>query len=333
MERLNLQNLSVKEAADLIGAPDEETLKILDAAWTLRRTHFGNTVKVNALSNSKGGLCTEDCHYCSQSVHADSGFKPYSLTPAPQLFSQAEKAKSSGARRFCMSVAARSASWSDVDELCIAAKKIKSELDMEVCVTLGLMTGPVGQEKLGRLKEAGVDSYNHNFNTHEDLYPSICTTHTYGDRLETLRNAKSAGLSTCSGLIVGMGETDLQLAELAFTLKREGAYSIPINFLIPVPGTSLSRENSLQDLTPWKCLRILSVFRLVNPQAEIRASAGREEHLRSLQPLALLAANSIFLGGYLTQGQRAMSEDWSMIGDLGMVGVQNSFSSNEEVVV
>lgn len=310
----------------LLRAPESDNLKILDAAWTLRRHHFGRTVRTNVLSNAKRGLCTEDCHYCSQSQHAaDTSLKFPQLT-TDDLLQQARQAKASGGKRFCVTMAVRTASWSSVQTMADATTAIKQELGLEVCACLGLMTGDTGKKKLELLKAAGVDAYNHNLNTHEDLYGSICSTHTYEDRLETLRNAQQAGLSTCSGLIVGMGETEEQLVDLALTFRREAVESIPVNFLIPVEGTKILDRETTSSLTPWRCLRILSLFRLANPAAEIRASAGRELHLRSLQPLALLAANSLFLDGYLTQGGQGADKDLAMIADLDMQAVELSYS-------
>lgn len=314
--------LTKEEGLAILRADDTETLKIVDAAWRVRREYFADKVKVNVLSNAKSGMCAEDCHYCSQSQKADAPTQHYSLLKADDIFLQAEQAKKAGGRRFCITMAVRSASWSAVDSLAEATKKIKSELGLEVCACLGLMTGDVGRQKLKALKDAGVDSYNHNLNTHKDIYPSICTTHTYEDRLETIRNAQEAGFSTCSGLIVGMGESDEQLVELALTFRAEKMNSIPVNFLIPVQGTPIHKRQTTTAFTPWKCLRYLSLFRLTNPTAEIRASAGRELHIRSLQPLALLVANSIFLGGYLTQDGAPESEDWNMIRDLGLEPIE-----------
>lgn len=163
-----------------------------------------------------------------------------------------------------------------------------------------------------------MDAYNHNLNTHEDNYGNICQTHTYADRVETLTHAAQAGMSTCSGVIIGMGETPEQIVGLALTLRSRGADSIPVNFLIPIDGAALDGAQTTAHFTPWYCLRVLSVFRLLNPRAELRASAGREIHLRSLQPLALLVANSIFLGNYLTEEGQEASADWQMIAELGL---------------
>lgn len=321
------QTLSLAEGLDLLGSPDEESLPILDAAWRIRRHYFGNQVKANVLSNAKKAVCTEDCHYCSQSWHAEQAPAFHPLISVEELLAQAYQAKASGGRRFCITMAVRSPNWSAVDTLAEAARRIKAELGLEICACLGLMQGSEGQKKLARLRAAGVDAYNHNLNTHPDIYPDICGTHGYGDRLETLRNAREAGFSTCSGLIVGLGETDQQLVELAQTFRQEAVESIPVNFLIPIEGTETFKRNGLTALSPWKCLRILCLFRFMHPQAEIRVSAGRELHLRSMQCLALLPANSLFIDGYLTQGGQGAEKDVAMITDLGMAVMEYSFAS------
>jgi biotin synthase len=310
--------LTRTEALSILQAPVEDSLQILDTAWTIRRHFFGQTVRTNILSNAKRGLCSEDCHYCGQSQHAADSKVKFSMLSADELFKQARHAWNRGSRRFCITMAVRSASWSAVQIVSEAARTIKKEFPLEVCACLGLMTGDVGRTKLDMLKQAGVDAYNHNLNTHAAFYPTICTTHSYDDRLETIHNAREAGLSVCSGLIIGMGESDESVVDLAFTFQKEAVASIPVNFLIPIAGTKLADRGPLQPISPWKALRWLCLFRLINPSAEIRASAGRELYLRSLQAFALLAANSLFLDGYLTQSGQGAEPDLAMIADLGM---------------
>lgn len=181
---------------------------------------------------------------------------------------------------------------------------------VEVCACLGILKD--GQAE--RLKAAGTDAYNHNVNTSESRYAEICTTHDYADRVRTVEHAKEAGLSPCSGLIVGMGETDDELVDAVFALRELRSESIPVNFLMPFDGTPLE---GTWLLTPARCLRILVMVRFACPEAELRMAGGREMHLRSLQPLALQIANSLFLGDYLTsEGQEARA-DLDMIADAG----------------
>jgi biotin synthase len=183
--------------------------------------------------------------------------------------------------------------------------------DVEVCACLGLLSD--GQAE--RLRQAGTTAYNHNLNTAETNYGDICTTHSYRDRAQTVTKAKQAGLSPCSGLIAGMGETDAELVDVAFALRELDPDSVPVNFLIPFEGTPLGGQWTL---TPQRCLRILAMVRFVCPDAEVRLAGGREIHLRSLQPLALHIVNSIFLGDYLTSEGQPGGRDLEMIADAGL---------------
>lgn len=310
--------LSVDEGVALLNLPDTETLRLVDVAWRVRRQAFGDEVKVNVLLNAKSGLCAEDCAYCSQAKGADTGIPRYRVLSPDEMVSEAKRAQEAGAQRYCIVLSGRGGTWGEVQHVTEATRRIKAETDLEVCACMGLLLGEEGRKKAEALREAGVDAYNHNLNTHHDNYGNICRTHTYEDRVETLTHAAQAGMSTCSGVIVGMGESERQIVELAATLRRRNADSIPVNFLIPIDGAALDGQQTTAHFTPWSCLRVLCVFRLFNPRAELRASAGREIHLRSLQPLALLVANSIFLGNYLTEAGQEADADWQMLQDLGL---------------
>ncbi|GAA3292350.1 hypothetical protein GCM10020295_11440 [Streptomyces cinereospinus] len=199
----------------------------------------------------------------------------------------------------------------DVDRVSETIRTIKEQNEgVEVCACLGLLSD--GQAE--RLREAGADAYNHNLNTSEGTYADITTTHTYADRVDTVNKAHAAGLSACSGLIAGMGESDEDLVDVVFALRELDPDSVPVNFLIPFEGTPLAKE---WHLTPQRCLRILAMVRFVCPDVEVRIAGGREVHLRSLQPLALHLANSIFLGDYLTSEGQAGKADLEMIADAG----------------
>ncbi len=191
-------------------------------------------------------------------------------------------------------------------------REVKAKYDLKVCACLGLLS----EEQAHRLAEAGVDRVNHNLNTSENYHPHICTTHTFNDRVATVKNVKAAGITTCCGGIVGMGESDDDLIDLVLSLRELEVSSVPVNFLIPIPGTPF--EN-LRELNPRRCLRVLCLFRFLLPAQEIRIAGGREVHLRSLQPLGLYPANSIFIGDYLTTAGQAALSDLEMIRDAGFV--------------
>ena len=304
---------TAEEALDVLRATDEELLSMVDAAARLRRKHFGNTVKVNYLVNLKSGLCPEDCHYCSQRLGSQADILKYTWLKTDEAIEQAAAGLRGGATRICMVSSGRGPTNRDVERVADMVGALKGEHPgVEVCACLGLLKD--GQAE--RLREAGVDAYNHNINTAESHHDDIVTSHTYADRVDTVTKAKGAGLSPCSGLIAGLGESDEQLVEALFALRDLGSDSIPVNFLMPFDGTPLE---GTWELTPGRCLRILAMARFVCPDREIRIAGGREMHLRSLQGLALHVANSIFLGDYLTSEGQAAEADLELIRDHGFV--------------
>ena len=268
--------------------------QVLWAAYAARARRFGTRVKVCVLNNALSGLCPEDCGYCSQSKASSADIPRYRLRPVDELVAAARDAAASGARRYCMVTATRGPSARDVAHFAAAARAIRAELpELELCVSLGIMS----EAQSRTLHEAGVDYANHNLNTSRRHYPAVCGTHSFDDRVATVRHAKAGGLRACSGVIVGMGETDDDLVDVARTLGELGVESLPVNFLIPIAGTPFA---GLRSPDPGRCLRALALFRLTSPRAEIRAAGGRERCLGDLQGLALFAANSIFVEGYLT---------------------------------
>lgn len=299
-----------EEALAVLRADDDELLAIMDAAFRVRKHYFGKKVKLNLIVNAKSGLCAEDCGYCSQSRNATAPVKKYPLLETEVLVDGARKALEMQAGTYCIVASGRGPTKRELEQVISAVEEIKATMPLKICACLGILSS----EQAERLKKAGVDRYNHNLNTSSDHYSHITSTHTYEDRVHTVDTAKQAGMSPCSGVIIGMGETDEQLVDVAFDLKELDADSIPVNFLNAIPGTALA---GLSELTPRRCLKALAMFRLVNPTKEIRASGGREVNLKSMQVLALYAANSIFVGDYLTtEGQEAIA-DYGMIEDLG----------------
>ena len=300
--------------ADLLRVLTDPTLNLIDltaAAYAVRRERFGNEVQVHILNNAQNGLCPEDCSYCSQAKTSTADIEPYTLKPEAEVLAEAERAVQAGAHRYCMVFSGRGPTDRRTQKLAGYVRSIKRSFPgLEVCVSAGLLD----DDKAALLAEAGVDRLNHNLNTSRERYGEICTTHTYDDRLNTLRAAQRSGLQTCSGLIVGMGESAGELVELALTLRELRAESIPVNFLLPFEGTQIGRP---QDLTPEFCLRVLCAFRLANPTADLRCAAGREHHLRSLEAMCLYPANSIFMDGYLNSRGAERERTYRMIRDAG----------------
>ena len=289
------ESLSREQARGVMECPAEQMGELLAATRRVREAHKGRRVKLCVLLNAQSGICPEDCHYCSQSKISKALVDKYKLLPEDEMVRRAQAAAESGAGRFCIVIAARGPQQRDIDRISAAVTRIKSDPVMqklEVCASLGLMNLEMCQQ----LKAAGVDYVNHNLNTSESHYEKICTTHTYADRVETLRNVQAAGLQTCSGGILGMGECDEDIIELGFSLRAMDIESIPMNTLLSLDGTPLEGRD---DVDPDRALKTLCLMRLLNPTKEVRVAAGRER-LGEKQAMALCAANSLFVDGYLT---------------------------------
>ncbi|MDX6761611.1 biotin synthase BioB, partial [Streptomyces sp. F8] len=300
-----------EEALAVLATSDDELLDVVAAAGKVRRQWFGRRVKLNYLVNLKSGLCPEDCSYCSQRLGSKAEILKYTWLKPEEASQAAAAGVAGGAKRVCLVASGRGPTDRDVERVGRTIEAIKEQNEgIEVCACLGLLSD--GQAE--KLREAGADAYNHNLNTSEATYGQITKTHTYADRVDTVEKAHAAGLSACSGLIAGMGETDEDLVDVVFSLRELDADSVPVNFLIPFEGTPLAKE---WNLTPQRCLRILAMARFVCPDVEVRLAGGREVHLRSMQPLALNIVNSIFLGDYLTSEGQAGQADLDMIADAG----------------
>jgi biotin synthase len=298
------------EARAVLESDDADLLDLLAAAWRVRHRHFGTTVQLFFLMNAKSGLCPEDCGYCSQSKVSEAEIPRYNLLSEPKLLDAARLAAERQSKTFCIVISARGPTQREIDFVCQVTPKIKAAHGLNVCACLGLLA----PEQARQLAAAGVDKVNHNLNTSERHYGEVCTTHTYADRMATLAACRAAGLALCSGGIMGMGESHDDLVDMAFALREMRVESIPLNFLNAIDGTPLE---GVSRLTPRDCLRGLAMMRLVNPAAEIRIAGGRELHLGSLQALGLYAANSIFVGDYLTTKGQLPEADYKMIEELG----------------
>ncbi len=301
---------SAAEARAVLHAPDDDLLALLNAAFRVRARHHGRDVRLHVLQNAKSGRCSEDCAFCSQSSRFETGVDTYRLQTVEELVEGARRAHAMGAVKYCMVTATRGPSQRDLDTVCEAVRRIKAEMNINVCTSLGLLKE--GQAE--QLAAAGVTRFNHNLESSERYYGELCSTHSWEERVTTVKRARAAGLEACCGGIMGMGESEDDRLELAFTLRALEVESIPVNFLDPRPGTPLGERARL---SPQECLRILCMFRFVNPTRDIRIAGGREVNLRDLQALALWPANSLFVNGYLTTGGAGYERDVRMIEDAG----------------
>ena len=302
--------LSDTTCEKLLTASEIELLPLLDAAYQVRKTYFQNKVQLHILNNAQNGYCPEDCHYCAQASSATTDIEAYPLKPDAEILAEAEHAYESGAYRYCIVMSGRGPSSKRVSHLAKLIRTVKARYPIEVCLSAGL----IDIESAGILKEAGLDRLNHNLNTSEAHYPKICSTHSYQDRMDTLQAAQTVGLACCSGVIVGMGERTDDLIKVAKKLRQLEVASLPVNFFLPISGTQLVETPTL---TPDYCLRVLCLYRFLNPQTEIRVAAGREHHFRSMEVMALYPANSMFIDGYLNAEGSTASRTLQMIRDAG----------------
>ncbi|MFC6333455.1 biotin synthase BioB [Paenibacillus septentrionalis] len=302
--------LTMEEGLSVLTADNDELLPLMQATFHVRKHYFGKKVKLNMIINAKSGLCPEDCGYCSQSIVSTAPIPKYSMLDKETLLAGAREALARQAGTYCIVASGKGPTERELDQVVEAVKEIRQTMPLKICACLGILRK--GQAE--RLAEAGVHRYNHNLNTSKSNYPSITSTHTYDQRVETVKKAKAVGLSPCSGIIVGMGETYEEIVQMALALRELDADSIPINFLNAIPGTPMETAGRTK---PMKALKVLALFRFICPSKEIRVAGGREINLRSLQPLALYAANSIFVGDYLTTKGQDVTTDHHIIEDLG----------------
>ncbi|KHF40027.1 biotin synthase BioB [Halalkalibacter okhensis] len=304
------EEVTDKEALSILECPDEEVLLLIHAAFQIRKHYYGKKVKLNMIMNAKSGLCPENCGYCSQSSISNAPIASYKMVNKETILEGAKRAYDLNVGTYCIVASGRGPSNREVEQVVEAVTEIKNTYGLKVCACLGLLK----PEQALRLKEAGVDRYNHNINTSERNHSNITTSHTYDDRVNTIQLAKGSGMSPCSGVIIGMKESIEDVVAMARSLNALDTDSIPVNFLHAIDGTALEGVN---DLNPLYCLKVLALFRFMNPTKEIRISGGREVNLRSLQPLGLYAANSIFVGDYLTTAGQEETQDHKMLEDLG----------------
>ncbi|RRQ23094.1 biotin synthase BioB [Thiohalobacter thiocyanaticus] len=284
-------------------------------AQQVHRNHFDpNAVQVSTLLSIKTGACPEDCAYCPQSAHYKTELEVERLLPLQEVVEAARAARARGASRFCMGAAWRRPRDKDLEPVLDMIRAVKAE-GLETCVTLGMLTEP----QTARLKDAGLDYYNHNLDTSPEFYGEIISTRTYEDRLETLAHVREAGIHVCAGGIVGMGEDRSDQAGLLQELANLPRHpeSVPINLLVKVEGTPLS---DVEDLDPFDFVRNIAVARILMPKSHVRLSAGREAMDESLQALCFLAgANSIFYGEkLLTTGNPDADQDRRLFERLGL---------------
>ncbi len=309
---LNNVNLTNSDFEKVINADNTEIFKFIYLSSKIKNHFDKNRVKLCSIINAKSGKCPEDCSFCAQSAHHNTGIKTFPLISPEVILKAAKKMEQNGAQRFSIVTSGTAIkNKEDKDKIIESVKLITKETSLKCCASLGILD----EEFMKDLKEAGLTGYHHNLETSESFFDNICSTHDYNDDVETVKNSKKNGFYTCSGGILGLGETWEHRIEMAFTLKELDVDSIALNFLNPIKGTKL--ENAYY-LSPIECLKIIILFRLINPDKDIRICGGREINLRDLQTLVIPAgANGLMIGNYLTTKGRNTEDDLQMLKDLG----------------
>ncbi|WP_238492544.1 biotin synthase BioB [Desulfotruncus alcoholivorax] len=286
---------------------------LIALAGRVTRHYFPeNKVELCSIINARSGHCSEDCAFCAQSSHHNTNVSIYPMLSPEKILRSAVKVEQSGVRRFSMVTSGRGISGRDLEKVLETIVLLRRETDLSLCASLGI----INEKQASMLAEAGLSTYHHNLEAAPAYFDQICSTHTYQERVQTILNARRAGLRVCAGGILGLGESPVHQVELAIELQKLQIDSVPLNFLNPIPGTPLQNQTAIP---PLGILRAIAVFRLALPRAVLRLCGGRKEGLRRLQPLAFLTgANGLMVGDYLTTGGEVLQEDLQMLLDMDL---------------
>ena len=298
--------------SELFNISNEFLLDLSDAANRITRHYHGSKVDIEELANIKKNFCSEDCTFCSQSAFFNTKITGYELPSPEEIVEQALNAKNDGAGSFCLVAAWREPNTLDFEKVCTIIEEINKKVGISVECSLGFLT----DRQAKTLKKLQVKRYNHNLETSRSKFPEICTTHTYDDRVKTLKIARNAGLQLCTGGIIGLGETRKQREELILEISELEPEEVTVNMLVPMPGTPLELQTQL-DIT--EIMRVFSTLRFLLPKSIIKISGGREVNLKDDgQKLLLSGANGIISAGYLTMGGNAIKKDTEMINEINL---------------
>jgi len=304
---INNKKITKLEASKLFNVDDEFITRLTEAANSITRHNHGSKVDIEELANIKKNFCSEDCSFCSQSAFFNTKISDYQLPPPEQVVKQALNAKNDGANSFCLVAAWREPNHADFEKVCKIIDEINTKVGISVECSLGFLT----ESQALTLKMLGVKRYNHNLETSRSKFTEICSTHTYEDRVNTLKIARKAGLELCTGGIIGLGETRKQREELVFEIAEFEPEEVTINMLVPMEGTPLELQTPLNIL---EILRVFSTLRFLLPNSIIKISGGRELNLKDDgQELLLSGANGIISAGYLTMNGNPIQKDLEMI--------------------
>ena len=306
--------LSREDAIAILNTPDEELDQLIAQAEKLRRKYKGNHVSIHILTNARSGNCSQDCAYCAQSCRSKADIDKYKWVADEKLYKDNDFVNEHHLSRHCIGLSGMKFTDEEIEELASKIRKMKED-GTHLCCSIGFLT----EKQALMLKEAGLDRINHNLNSSRSFYPEICTTHTYEQRVNNIKMLQGLGFEICSGGIIGMGESKEDVVDMLMDLKAISPESVPINFLLPIPGTRLA-DRDISGLTPEYCMKVLCLARLMIPKSDIRCAAGREVYFKGIEPELFKVVDSIFASGYLTAGGQGIDDTMKMIRDAGFTG-------------
>ncbi|MDY3740868.1 MAG: biotin synthase BioB [Selenomonadaceae bacterium] len=306
----------LKRDEDLSWLLEAELSELQAGAFLLQKHFRGNHIDLCTIVNGRSGRCSENCKYCAQSAYHHTGVEEYPLMSKEELFRHAKANQEGGANRFSIVTSGRALSGKEFETVLEAYKEMNDTLSIHLCASHGILT----EEQLQKLYEAGVRQYHHNIETSKRYFPEICTSHTYDDRIKTIRLAQKAGLNVCSGGIIGMGETWADRIDMAISLSELNIKSIPINSLMAIPGTKLE---GMPPLSGDDILRTIALFRFINPEADIRMAAGRKLMPENGATAFKAGASASITGNMLTTSGTTMKDDLEILKKLGLTNAEN----------
>ncbi len=307
------ENLSIsrEEAMEILNTPEEQLDELIKRAEKLRRKYKGNRVSIHILTNARSGNCSQDCAYCAQSCRSKAEIDKYRWVSDEKLYEDNDFVKQYHLSRHCIGLSGIQFTDEEIEELAKRIRKLKETCE-HLCCSIGFLT----KKQALILKDAGLDRINHNLNSSRAYYRNICTTHTFEQRIENITMLKQLGFEICSGGIIGMGESKEDVVDMLFTLREIQPEALPINFLLPIPGTKLE-DQDISGLTTSYCMKVLCLARILVPKADLRCAAGREVYFKGEEKNLLRVVDSIFASGYLTAGGQGIEDTIKTITDAG----------------
>ncbi len=308
----NFNDLSKEEALSILNLPDVDLPELIDIVFAVRKNHKGILVGIQLLTNARSGDCSQNCAYCAQSHNSKSGIEKYKLISYDKLLTDNYIVREKRLSRHCIGFSGIRFTDSEINEFANHVRELKNETNTQICCSIGFLTP--GQAK--KMKEAGVNRINHNLNTSRNYYPNICTTHTYQERIDNIKMLQGMGFEICCGGIIGLGEEKTDVVDMLFEIREINPQSVPINFLIPIKGTTLGNMDASL-LSAEYCLKVLCLARLLTPKSDIRCAAGREVYLKGKEKEMFCAVDSIFASGYLTADGQSIEDTIKIITEAG----------------